>query len=224
LKVEEKDYYTIGQVVEKLKSLFSDVTISKVRFLEEEGLIKPERTASGYRKFSEGDVKRLTSILNLQKEQYLPLSVIKRNMQLIERGVNTSAAKIKDIDEGLPKELKEVSVKEAVKKIGLNKKQLQELKGYSIVNLDDANEVVSELDVEILNIVKSLSKFGVEPRHLRMFENSADNEAMLIYQIVAPHAKNKRRFEEKATELVNIFQNLKSILLKRSLIQLIDKK
>lgn len=218
--------YTIGQVVEKLKSSFSDVSISKIRFLEEEGLIKPKRTASGYRQFTEDDLKRLTSILGLQKDQYLPLSVIKRNIQLIDKGIKTSPAKLKSITEEFPKELKKVSLKEALHKVGLSKKQLQEFNEYSIVNLSGKNgqAELSELDVEILSIVKSLSKFGIEPRHLKTFENFADKEALLIYQITAPLAKNQRRFEEKVSDLTKTFQGLKNALLKRSLSETIDKK
>jgi len=218
--------YTIGQVVQKLKSSFSDVSISKIRFLEEEGLIKPKRTSSGYRKFTEDDVKRLTSILTLQKDQYLPLSVIKRNIQLIDKGVKPSPAKLKSLTEEFPKERKKISLKEALRKAGLNKKQLQEFNKYSIVNLNGKNgqTELSELDVEILSIVKSLAKFGIEPRHLKSFENFTDKEALLIYQITAPLSKNQRRFEEKVSDLAKSFQSLKSALLKRSLADIIDKK
>lgn len=222
-KISEKNYYTIGQVVEKLKTDFSGVTISKVRFLEEEGLIKPERTAGGYRKFSDTDIKRLKAILKLQQEQFLPLSVIKRNKKLIDKGLKGSTAKINGSDGLGLKEVKEISLKEAIRKLRLTKKQLDELKKYSIVDLGGANngqKMINDLDFEILGITKSLAKYGIEPRHLRTYENFIENEAMLIYQIAAPYIKNKRRFEEKVSDLTGSLQNLKKALLKRSLFEL----
>lgn len=226
-RLKEKNYYTIGQVVEKLKSSFSGVSISKIRFLEDEGLIKPERSAGGYRKFNDADINRLKAILILQQEQYLPLSVIKRNKKLIEAGLKGSSAKLKK-DDGLGlKGLKEISLKEAIRKLRINKKQLAELKKYSIVDLGDGKngqKTISELDFEILGIAKTLAKFGIEPRHLRMYENFVENEAVMIYQIAAPLAKNKRRFEEKVSDLTENFHSLKKVLLKRALLDIFKDK
>lgn len=219
-----KDHYTIGQVVEKLSAIFSDISISKIRFLEDAGLIKPERTAGGYRKFTENDIKRLTAILKLQKDQYLPLSVIKRNTKLLDSGQASESRKSLEGD-FFSKQSKNVSVKEATRKVRLDKKQLDELNNYSIIKMDKTNgkATISELDVEILNIAKYLNKYGIEARHLRMYENFADKESLLVYQIIAPLAKNKRKLEEKASDLSNTLQNLKRILLKRAILKRVDK-
>ncbi len=218
-----KVFYTIGQVVDLLKGSFSDVTISKIRFLEDEGLIKPERTAGGYRKFREDDVKRLKSILKLQKDQYLPLSVIKRNMHLINAGIDKRSANRKDLEEAFYlEEPKKISVSDAIKKVRVNKKQIDDLVSFSIIDSNGKQEI-TELDLEVLSIAKSLSKFGIEPRHLKMYNNFADKESLLIYQIVAPHAKNKKRLEENVSDLKRILKKLKTVLLKRALLEQFDE-
>ncbi len=225
--IKQKDYYTIGQVVDKLKTRFNDVTISKIRFLEDEGLIKPERTASGYRKFSEGDLERLKSILSLQKEQYLPLSVIKRNISLVNKGIKKQKLRLTKQKDGFrAKELKKYSLSDAAKKHRLSRKQIQELINYAIIKTDDngGKKVLSELDLKILDIFKSLAKFGIEARHLKMFDNMSEKEAMLIFQIAAPLIKNKKRFEDKVTDISNSFQGLRKLLLERSLHEALDEK
>lgn len=222
--IEQKKHYTIGQVVEKLKESFSDISISKVRFLEEEGLIKPERTKGGYRKFSDSDLQKLKSILTLQKDQYLPLSVIKRNIKLVEDGINSSSStNRKHLEEAFYlHEPKKVKVSDESK---VSKKQLDELSKYLTIDLNssDGDKVINELDVELLDITKSLSKFGIEPRHLRSYDNFSDKEALMIYQIVAPLVKNKKMVEEKVSDLTRTLGKLKKILLKRALLKQFNK-
>ncbi len=217
-KTVSKEYYTIGQVVETLKGSFADITISKIRFLEDEGLIKPDRTGGGYRKFKEDDIRRIKAILKLQKDQYLPLSVIKRNMHLINAGIEKQGTNRKDLEEAFYlQEPKKMSVAEAIKKSRISKKQLDELSNSSIID-SNGNKEISELDLEILSISKSLSKFGIEPRHLKMYDNFANKEALFIYQITAPYSRNKKRLEENVSDLTRSLKKLKSILLRRALL------
>ncbi len=217
------EFHTIGQVVNILKSSFSDITISKIRFLENEGLIKPQRTSGGYRKFSDTDLARLKAVLALQKEQYLPLSVIKKNPHLIEQNADNGDTH-KAISNNYLEPPDNVSIKDALKKTGITKKQLEDFSGYfSITKKDNGEEqTISEIDVDILNIIKSLARFGIEPRHLKMYDNLVSKEALMIHQIVAPFAKNKRRLEEKVLDLTDALQNLQKLLLKKALLKEID--
>lgn len=228
MAAKTSEIYPIGKIVRLLKPEFSDVSISKIRYLENEGLIKPHRSKSGYRQFTENHVQRLRIILRLQKEFYLPLNEIRKKVDALDRG--EKVAEIKSVgyksDVSLKKKGSKVSLSEARTKTHLTKKELEKLKEYHLLDLskDGSKETIDALDLEVIEVAKALSSYGIEPRHLMMYENLAEREALLFYQITAPKAKkNFKKAEEQVNELIKQSQHLKSVLLKKALLKQFSK-
>jgi DNA-binding transcriptional MerR regulator len=194
---------TIGDVLATLKSEFSDLTISKIRFLEDQGLVRPERTASGYRKFAAADVARLRYVLAQQKDHYLPLRVIKDQLDAIDRGLAPAAGgprvphvTIAAIEDNAPtaehfrpapaamrltaEELRNVS--------GLRTEQLAELEQFGLVAAR-ADGRYDDDALAVAKIVADLGRFGLEGRHLRAFRTAAEREVGLFEQVVGPMSK-----------------------------------
>lgn len=223
-----RDYFTIGEVVRRLQSTYPDLSISKVRFLEDEGLIAPERTAGGYRKFSAADVARLETILRLQKEHFLPLAVIREKLAELDRGrvppelqrtigVEEPAVTVAAADGP-------VAVEDAQSAIGVPPSFIRELAEYNIVDIarEDGVDLIDRADVPAVHAAWDLRRFGVEPRHLRMYVTFAEREAALFTQIVLPAFRHKtpesrKRLAETLTELGTLTDQLKGRLLRRAL-------
>jgi DNA-binding transcriptional MerR regulator len=195
MAAEEKKY-GIGEVQELLKKEFPDITISKIRFLEKEGLINPERTPSGYRKYSRANIKQLSYILRLQREEYLPLSVIKRKIQDLKSGkvvagdltVMSGQAAEPALTGAVP-----VSIDLAPAKLGLSAETVKELVDYGIVKVQEGPEgkYFPPSEMKVLNLAKEFFRYGVEPRHLRMFTQFVGREASFIEQIIRPQLQHK---------------------------------
>lgn len=204
-----RDYLSIGEVLETIQAEFPDVSISKIRFLEAEGLITPERTGSGYRKFFDGDVKRLRFILALQRDHFLPLKVIRERLIDFEangeapapaapakakgKGAKTAAAPASEVPLAPAPALSDVSLSrpELKKASGLTDDQLTGIEDFGI--LTAGQEHYDGNDLMVAKAAKGLFEFGIEPRHLRMYRQLADREATFIEQIVAPVALKKDR-------------------------------
>jgi DNA-binding transcriptional MerR regulator len=188
--------FGIGEVKNLLEKEFSDVTISKIRFLEKEGLITPERTQSGYRKYTRTHVKQLSYILRLQREEYLPLSVIKRKIHDLKSGKviagDLALMSGQDTEPSLTGEVP-VSFELAPAKIGLALETIEELVDYGVVKVREGPEgrYFSPADMKVLTIAKEFLKYGVEPRHLRIFTQFVTREASFIEQIVRPQLQHK---------------------------------
>jgi len=158
--------FGIGEVIAQLRAEFPDVSVSKIRFLEAEGLIQPARSPSGYRKFGPADVERLRYILTAQRDQYLPLRVIKDQLES---------------DEPAPGPL---SRRELLDATGIDEAGLTELEDFGLV-LRSGRHYPPEALTAVRAIV-ALSRYGVQARHLRVLRASAERETALIEQIVAP--------------------------------------
>ena len=192
----EEKKYGIGEVQELLKKEFQDITISKIRFLEKEGLIVPERTESGYRKYNRTHIKQLSYILRLQREEYLPLSVIKMKIQDLTSGkvvagdltVMAGQAGEAQIGGAVP-----VSVDLATSRLGLSPETVKELVEYNIVKPREGAEgdYFGSAEMKVLAIAKEFFRYGVEPRHLRMFTQFVSREASFIEQIIRPQLQHK---------------------------------
>ncbi len=223
-----RDYVTIGELVESLQPAHPDLTISKIRFLEDEGLVSPERTAGGYRKFSSSDTARVDLILRLQKERFMPLSVIRE--------------KLKDLDKGrIPDELRPmvtrpetvalpfdevatVSLEQAQSALGLPVSFVRELAECKLVRVEkgEDGDELRRADVEVAHACWDLRKFGVEPRHLRPYTNAAEREAALFSQILMPTMRHRtpetrQKLVDSIGELSRLTDELKRNLLKRAL-------
>jgi len=191
----------IGEVLRRLSDEFPDVSISKIRFLESEGLIEPQRTASGYRKFSYPDLERLRYILAAQRDHYLPLKVIREHLDAIARGLEPPAfagapprAPAPVITDGASDQhVPEIAMsgEELLANSGLTSEELAELQEYGLVRPRPGTEHYDADALSIATTVATLSRHGLEPRHLRLFKTAADREAGLIEQIVAPVARQR---------------------------------
>lgn len=221
----EKDYLTIGEVVSRLCGEFPDLSISKVRYLEEEGLIKPRRTKGGYRKFSEEDVKRLELVLRFQRDKFLPLNVIRENLEATAEGeVSLPEMGVPEEVVPSPEEAEPLDVVEVVRTFGFTPEQIRSLEEFGIVKprQSEGGKVFDPIDLEILKLTRELQKFGLEPRHLRMYENFVDRETSFFQQILLPLLKQRgpdgiKRAKQLLSELTKLGERLKHLLLQRSL-------
>jgi len=192
---------SIGSVLGQLKSEFPDVSISKIRFLESEGLVTPHRTPSGYRQFSAVDVERLRYVLAAQRDHYLPLRVIKEHLDSIDRGVEPATERprlprtlvaaaspnARDFPAALAVRL---SRAELLEQSALEPADLTELEQYGLLvagsgGYFDANAA------HIGATIAELLAAGLEPRHLRQFRTAAERESALVAQLVAAQARQK---------------------------------
>ena len=227
-----RDYLSIGEVLETIRPDFPDVSISKIRFLEAEGLISPERTGSGYRKFYEPDVARLRYILSLQRDHFLPLKVIRERLVEFESNGGQAPAE----PAAPPKQSKGVRTETpapsaALSDVSLSRAELKStarLSEEELVGLEDFGLVAKGKerydgdDLTVAKAAKGLFEFGVEPRHLRMFRQLAEREASFVEQIVAPVAlKKDRNAQQEASRstqtLVGLSRSLREALLRSSL-------
>jgi DNA-binding transcriptional MerR regulator len=210
-------------VLSILNREFPDLSPSKLRFLEEQGLIEPQRTPAGYRKFSEQDVQRTRVILELQRDQYLPLRVIREYLEQLDQGKTPN----------LPQVQSSVSKLQPKNPIKLNKVGLMSETGISAGILQEAQtlmlvgkEPFDASDVEIARAIVHLQRFGISPRHLRGLKASADREIGIIEGVVAPvlgknEPASKSRAAHYAQEIENQFATIRSELI-RAVISKID--
>lgn len=178
----------IGPVVADLSEEFPDLTASKVRYLEQEGLVCPLRTARGSRRYSEADVERLRRILRLQRDEFLPLSVIRERIGDTEPdapGGVVSPARLRS-----PR-TRRMTEAEVAQRAGLDPAMLTDLVDHGLIVEMDA------VAVDIGRLVKELSEFGIEPRHLRSFRVAADREVGLVHQAVAPRRGSLPEIEQR---------------------------
>jgi DNA-binding transcriptional MerR regulator len=216
--------FTIGQVLGVLNREFPDLSPSKLRFLEEQGLIQPQRTPAGYRKFSEQDVQRTRVILELQRDQYLPLRVIRDYLEQLDQGktpnlpqAQSSVAKLQPKN---PLKLTKVAL---MSETGISAGLLQEAQTLMLI----AKEPFEASDLEIARAIVHLQRFGISPRHLRGLKASADREIGIIEGVVAPvlgknEPASKSRAAHYAQEIENQFATIRGELI-RSVISKIDQ-
>ena len=235
---KEPELKTIGRLVEDLRAEFSNISVSKVRYLEEEGLVKPVRSTGGYRRFSAEDEQRIREILRLQNDQYLPLQVIKerlgkglrrkpehKNTEASSGNGATSPAKEppstpERLETGA--ELEPISWAAAARQAGFAQDQLDELEKYGIIRPDEHAEgkAISSPDMEILLLARDLHRFGLEPRHLRAFVSHAERQSALFGQILSPllrRSRDRDRVREALEQLVAISDRMSNLLLGREL-------
>jgi DNA-binding transcriptional MerR regulator len=222
---------TIGAVCKILQNEFDDISISKIRYLEDQKLLTPRRTQGGYRLYSQSDVERLRTILRLQRDEFLPLRVIRQELAAggdIDLGagsgdrrpaagavrrailVNTSSAYL--------------TLEEVIEETGARSELIAELENFGIVQPEkrDGNTVYDETDREIVRAANELSRVGVGARNMRVFRSSADREANLLEALLGPSLRSRnpeRRKEalESLESLAATVSHLKHLLLVRDL-------
>jgi DNA-binding transcriptional MerR regulator len=198
---------SIGQALAELTAEFPDEDIkeSKLRFLEAEGLVEPERTPSGYRKYSTNDMERLRYIIRAQREHYLPLKVIKEHLDAMDRGLEPAGNGIPTAPAGVLGEGSaaaellrsdrsdvRISRRELIKTAEITEELLEQLETFGLVHTRAGSR--QHYDGDALMVAKaagSLAAFGIEPRHLRAFKTSADREVGLVEQVVSPIRRSR---------------------------------
>jgi DNA-binding transcriptional MerR regulator len=219
---------SIGEVLSLLKKDFPDVTISKIRFLETEGLVTPERTASGYRRFNDHDVQQLRAVLTLQRDQYLPLKVIRDSLG--DGLPDPDAPKVPIAGTGLRAD----DFRPGAGRVRMTREELSEaselpeafiaqLEGIGLILATPAGHY-DEDALAIATVVNRLSAFGIEPRHLRSFRVVTDRETGLIEQMATPYSQprdrdGRAREQEMIRELAALFVQLHATLLRAELIR-----
>ncbi|MCF4137386.1 MerR family transcriptional regulator [Streptomyces sp. Tue 6430] len=219
---------SIGTVLNVLRDEFPEVTISKIRFLESEGLVEPQRTPSGYRKFSVEDVERLGHVLRMQRDHYLPLKVIREHLDAMERG---EAAPLPTVGrqrdgETVPERpdaptAARIGRSELLAAAGIDEHELQEWEAYGLVApLEDG--IYDAEVVTVAALVCELRRFGIEPRHLRVMKAAADREAGLVDQVVAPlrrhrNPQTRTHAEARTKELAGLTVRLHAALVQTAL-------
>jgi DNA-binding transcriptional MerR regulator len=220
---------TIGAVCKILQNEFDDVSISKIRYLEDQKLLNPRRTSGGYRLYSQSDVERLRTILRLQRDEFLPLRVIRQELAsggdlafsdgerkptpgAVRRAilVDTSRAYL--------------TIEEIVEETGAREELISELENFGIVQPEkrEGKVVYDETDREIVRAANELSRVGVRARNLRIFRSSADREAQLLEALLGPalRSRNPERRKEALQSLESLaatVSHLKHLLLVRDL-------
>lgn len=228
---------SIGEVLARLRPDFPDVTISKIRFLESEGLVQPARTPAGYRQFSGEDLARLRYVLRAQREQFLPLRVIRERLEALETGAEAPSelAAAEGVSPSVdpsgiptaraftrPLSTRRYSRAELLESSGLEEDELGQLEAYGLVVR--AGTAGYDADaLEVGRLAAALGAYGLGPRHLRAFKTTADREIGLIEQAVAtsgaPRGADARaRSAEAAADLATLAVRLHAALLRTGLV------
>ena len=214
---------TIGTVCNRLQDEFPDVSISKIRYLEDQGLLNPQRTQGGYRLFSEDDVERLETILRLQRDEFLPLRVIRQELEAgagKERRRRRSAVDMGE--EGL-------DLGELCERAGITPDRARELEEFGLLEarLEGGQRVYDESEAEIAAACEALARFGIGARNLRAFRTAADRESSLLEAVIAPslRSRNAERRQAAVNDLQRLAQSaqeLAELLLRRNVRRLVD--
>lgn len=233
-----RNYMTIGDVIKTLSDEFPDVTLSKVRFLESEGLIEPDRTPSGYRRFYQEDLTKLRYILRLQRDHFVPLKVIRKRLE------HYDPSEISDQEQEQPeapapppiratKDDNELEALEAGLSLSrlefqtataMSEDEVKELEEYGLIHshpLPTGGAYFDEDDLMVAKIAREFSKFGIHARHLRMYKNFAEKEAGLFEQVVVPLSRAggeaRKGVGQSLNELAKLSRRLKQAMLKSRL-------
>lgn len=231
-----RDYLSIGEVLETLQSDFPDITISKIRFLETEGLISPKRTPSGYRMFFESDLDRLRYVLSLQRDHFLPLRVIRERLADYDKNggsatvtplqpppTKASKRRAAATGEATVIDMTGVHMKrsELLKASGLSEAQLASLEEYGILGPGEGDHY-DETALAAARAAKRFFDYGVEARHLKMYRQFADREVAFFEQIVVPVSRRrdpaaKQEATRSLHELETLARQMREAALRSSL-------
>ena len=220
-----------------LRADFPDVSISKIRYLEAEDLVEPQRTPSGYRKFTRADAERLRYVLRMQRDHYLPLKVIREHLDAIDRGLQPAPLSATDTapralvaadsypsPEDLAAESQELrlSRKELLEESGITNEVLRELESFGLVAQVQGTSYYDATALQVARVAAEMAQYGYGPRHLRPFRLAADRELALVEQVVKPMARGRHqdspaKAEEAARAIATLAIQLHVALVKAGL-------
>jgi DNA-binding transcriptional MerR regulator len=220
---DQQRLLTIGTVCRSLQAEFPDISISKIRYLEDQGLLAPRRTQSGYRLFSEDYVERLETILRLQRDEFLPLRVIRQELAS-PSGAGKERRRRRAV--GLADPDEELDLGELCDRAAITRDLARELEEYGLLQprREGGEKLYPAGDIEIAIACSKLSRFGISARHLRTFRTAADREAGLLEQLVAPSLRSRNAERRDAAvqqlqTLAEVAQELSQLLFWRDLRQ-----
>ena len=209
---------TIGAVCRRLESEFADISISKIRYLEDQGLLTPKRTQGGYRLFGEEDVERLQTILRLQRDEFLPLRVIRE-----ELATGASKERRRKRATALGEQQEGLDVEGLCERAGIAPARARELEDFGLLEprVEGGQRIYSEVDADIAAACETLSRFGIAPRNLRAFRTAADRESGLLDAVVAPalrsrNPERRRAGIEDLQAMTDAAQELSQLLFSRN--------
>jgi DNA-binding transcriptional MerR regulator len=219
---------TIGAVTKALKQEFPDISISKIRYLEDQKLLTPRRTPGGYRVYTQAEIQRLRTILRLQRDEFLPLRVIRQELasgRANEPEAATPAPPATNADRVAAREPRMArraaiavndpgalySLEDVVEETGADPKLIRELEEYGVIKGRQRGQTrhYDETEREIVRAVTELARYGVAGRNLRVFRSSADREAQLLQQILAPALRSRN--PERRREAIETLENLAAV-------------
>jgi DNA-binding transcriptional MerR regulator len=213
---------TIGTVCGLLQDEFPDVSISKIRYLEDQGLLTPRRTQAGYRLFSEDDVERLQTILRLQRDEFLPLRVIREELAA---GAGKERRRRRSVVAGE----EELDLDELCERAGITADRARELEDFGLLEprVEEGQRLYAESDVDIAAACEALARFGIDARNLRAFRTAADRESGLLQTVIAPalRSRNAERRRAALGDLQRLAQSageLADLLLRRNVRRLVE--
>ena len=205
-KKNKSESLTIGKLIKKLRKAYPDLTSSKLRFLESQGLVNPKRSINKYRVYYREDIEKINFILKMQKEFYLPLDIIKEKIRskqfknYIESGKDLKNLQLK-LGEEFRQEQQEdyYTVEELKKKLKLSQEFIEELLDYDLVEWkhEDGNSIINGSGIEIIKMAIELSKYGIHVKHLKLFENFALRHSSFIQQIIMPLIISSKKDQQK---------------------------
>jgi DNA-binding transcriptional MerR regulator len=217
---------TIGIVCEELREEFPDISVSKIRYLEDQGLIAPRRTRGGYRLFSPDDIERLTTILRLQRDEFLPLRVIREALD----GPGTAAERTRRRTVGLTEREHEIDGTELCERASVRPDFVRELEEYGVVvsRVEGGEHLYRESEADIVAACARLARFGIDARHLRTFLTATGRQVSLVEQLVAPGLRSRNPERRKSAvddlELLSrVAQELSHLLFVRDLRGVVER-
>lgn len=237
---------SIGQVLTVLNGDFPDISISKIRFLESEGLISPQRAASGYRRYGEHDIERLRYVLSVQREHYLPLKVIREHLELMDRGQvppepktlnsstgpsapgvaagpsattgpNVANAGVPAAPPVAPKKALRLSRQDLLEASGLSEPALAELERTGIVTPRRGGSFYGRDALTLAIAARRLGEYGIDGRHLRAFKMSADREVGLVEQAIAPYVRRSSGDADVSAEVTQLVISFHAALVRTAM-------
>lgn len=225
----DASYLTIGKVVKRLQAQYPDLSVSKVRFLEDEGLLTPARTPGGYRLYSARDVERLESILYLQKNRFLPLAVIKEMLDRDDPGAMTATEGESERDQLLESE--DVTgrlhpIDKMPDQLGVPISFVRQLADAGLIELKRSpggRDLVDGKDLSLIRTADQLRRFGIEPKNLRQYVTAANRESAMFEQALAiygnrgePTPEQREQFAQSFDSMLTLTNKLRTQLIRKT--------